>query len=84
VNKRNDIVVGLATATLFLLTAWGNARAMAVIFGTGGVVAIAVLAVLTWRTPRRRVFGRILLGMTFSFVVAAAVAMATTHIVRGH
>jgi hypothetical protein len=68
---------------LLLLTAWGNALAMAVILGAGGVVALAVLAVLTWRTPRRRVFGRILLGMTVAFALAAAVAVAATHIVRG-
>ena len=58
---------------LLLLTAWGNALAMAVVSGIGCVVA---LAVVTWHTPGWRVFGWRLLGMVVAFTVAGGIAYA--------
>jgi hypothetical protein len=56
---------------LLLLTAWGNALAMAVISGIASVVALAVLA---RRAPGWRVFGLRFLGMFVAFAVAAVLA----------
>ena len=76
-KKNHDELLALLPATmLLLLTAWGNALAMAIISGLGCVV---VLAVLAWRAPGWRVFCWRLLGMTVAFVMAAVVAAVMSH-----
>lgn len=73
-KKSNGELLGLlATAMLLLLTAWGNALAMAVISGVGSVVALAVLA---WRAPGWRVFWWRFFGVNVAFGVSAAIAFA--------
>ncbi|NLY00924.1 MAG: hypothetical protein GXY83_32945 [Rhodopirellula sp.] len=70
-KRHGDLLVLFATVMLLLLTAWGNALAMAIISGIGCIVTLAVLA---WRAPGWRVFGRRLLGVTVAFAVAGAIA----------
>jgi hypothetical protein len=65
----------LAVAMLLLLTAWGNALAMAVVSGIGSVVALVALA---WCAPGWRAFGWKFLGMVVAFSVAAVVAWGIT------
>jgi len=71
-KPKRDTLAVLAVAVLFLLTAWGNAIAMAVISGIASVVALAVLA---WRAPGWRVLGLRYLGMLVAFAAAAMVAI---------
>ena len=79
-KKSNGELLGLlATAMLLLLTAWGNALAMAAISGVGSVVALAVLA---WRAPGWRAFSWTLFGMNVAFGVSAAVAFAVETLSR--
>jgi hypothetical protein len=65
----------LAVAMLLLLTAWGNAVAMAVVSGTLSVVALAAIA---WSAPGWRAFVGTFLGMVAAFAVAAVGAFVIT------
>jgi len=78
-KSSGELLALLAVAMLLLLTAWGNALAMAVISGVGSVVALALLA---WRAPGWRIFWWRSFGMSVAFGLSAAIAFAVAILSR--
>lgn len=78
-KNRGEVFGVLFVVMFLLLTAWGNALAMAVISGIGCVLTLAVLAWRTrgWRTVAERV--ALMLGCAPVAAIAALTIPSQSH-----